>query len=262
MNISIVIPVASLVAESIPFRIEALQHALCYFYKDVEVIIVEQSLDGKFYVLPSLKNCKHKTDKLIEIKYKTFNKSWCINVGVDAAKYDNIVICDCDMYARPYPWGELLSWINRNGNEWGFAWDRLMYVSEKQRLRVLSGANLLQSRYVVPTSGYHEGGMVFVKKDFFYKIGQANECFQELGGMDNDFAFRCGVTTKTYPMFPCVIHHIWHHQTPKKNRPTRRQNIKTLKRTHALPTESIKWLTEQDQGNVDSPLIARKEFLE
>ena len=64
-------------------------------FKDYEVIVVEQSLDGNFY---------KKTNPILEYKHiaikdpqnRGFNLSWCRNVGAREAQGDIIVLMDSD----------------------------------------------------------------------------------------------------------------------------------------------------------------------
>ena len=64
-------------------------------FKDYEIIVVEQSLDGYFYKSNnSIADYKH-----IEIKdpqNRGFNLSWCRNVGAREAKGDILVLMDSD----------------------------------------------------------------------------------------------------------------------------------------------------------------------
>ena len=126
---------------------------------------------------------------------------------------------------------------------------------------IISGKYIPPQPCIKPTSGYHEGGIFVVKKSFFYKVGQFNECMQELGGVDNSIATRCKFLRNNYPMFPFLVYHMCHPQTPKKKRPTRNKNIKILQKERARTQKAISWLVAQDQGNPKTPLSDRKTFL-
>lgn len=255
-KLSIVIPVSSLVPNSVPQRLEVLQLAIKYFYKDVDVIVVEQSLDGEFYFLKKLDGAK-----LIPTKHPVFNKSWCVNVGVKAATNDYVAICDSDMFSRDVYWGNLLGWMKEHSHEWAFGWDRLNRTTSIQRDLIVAGRHVPNMPYIQPVPGYHEGGVFVIKKSFFYKVGQFNECMTELGGIDNSIAIRCRFLYDYYPMYPFLIYHMWHQQTPKKRRPTRLKNIKILKKEKARTQEAISWLVAQRQGNLKAPLSDRETFL-
>lgn len=258
IDISVVIPVSSLVPESVPARLETLQLALRHLYRNVEVIVVEQSLDGSFYFLPKLDN----KIKKIELRNPVFNKGWCLNVGVANAKNNYIVLTDCDMYARNYDFDMLLYWMKSNRYQWAFAWNRLIYTNQEQKKLILDGNMKPGLSYCTPTPGYSEGGLVCVSKDFYAKVGKMNECMIELGGIDNEFIARCKYLTENqYPMYPFTIYHLFHPQRRKSSRPSRGKNIQILKKSRQDHTATIDWLCAQNQG-CSTPLSDRKGFLE
>jgi len=257
MNISVVIPVSSLVPESVPARLETLQFALRDLYRNVEVIVVEQSLDGTVYFLPMIEKCTK-----IELHHPVFNKGWCLNVGVDAAQYEYVIVADCDMYTRNYDFSMLLYWMKSNRHEWAFAWNRLIYTNREQRTKIIDGNMMPGLTYCTPTPGYAEGGMVCIKKDFYRKVGKTNECMIELGGIDNEFIARCKfLSDGQYPMYPITIYHLVHPQRKKSSRPSRKKNISILKKSRQDFIASIDWLCRQKQGS-STPLSDRKDFLE
>ena len=253
--ISVVVPISLLVRKSLNKRIETMKYAIENFYKDVELIVVEQSLDGEFYFLPHLKECKK-----IKIHYPVFNKSWCINVGVAASKHDYVAVCDCDMYSTNYEWGLLLYWMKNNRHKWAFGWNRLVYTNDEQRTNILLGDNQPKARYVNPVPGYSEGGIVVFEKDFFNKIGKFNEFMVELGGIDTEIIIRCRYLYNKYASYPAIVYHLWHPQVKKSSRPTRYQNIRKIRHCKNNTDMVINWLSQQYQGNLDTPLVAKKEY--
>ncbi len=252
--ISIIIPVCSLVPEAIQERIEVLNAAIEKFYRNTEVIVVEQNITGKFHFLPHLKGCKK-----IELKYPVFNKPWCLNVGVKHSSYEYVVLADADMYSHEAYWNKLLMWMKENEYPWAFSWNRLIYTKREQRDGILRGASFPGVHHETPRPGLSEGGLVCFFKPFFYNIGQCNELFQELGGPDNEVILRCRAASSSYSMFPALVYHMLHKQRRKSLRPTRKRNINLLSKTRKKPMKMIKWLCEQNQGNEYSPLVARKE---
>ncbi|HUX57134.1 MAG TPA: glycosyltransferase family A protein [Bacteroidales bacterium] len=243
--------------ESVQERIEVLKLAIKHFYRGVEVIVVEQALNGKFYFMKKLDNVVK-----IPIEYPVFNKSWCVNVGVKAATNDYVAICDCDMFARETCWSNLLEWMVSCNHMWAFGWNRLIRTTRIQRNIIVEGGNIPSTALITPVPGYHEGGIFVVKKEFFYKVGQFNECMVELGGIDNSIANRCRYYYNYYPMYQLLVYHMCHIQKPKKKRPTRKTNIKILKKEKSQTQKSIAWLVAQNQGNKKSPLSHRKNFLD
>lgn len=257
-KISIIIPVSALVPESIDHRREAIQHALRDFYKDVEVIIVEQSMSGETNFETFGKDARY-----IRIEHPVFNKPWCCNVGVRNANGEYVVLCDADMYSRNPIWDQLYEWMKSKNYPWAFAWNRLVYTNQSQRNTVLHSGARPGLKHVTPQRGYSEGGLLCLRKNFYYAIGQANEFFQELGGPDNEIVRRCmNASNYIYPMFSLLVYHLHHPQRKKSSRATRKTNIKYLKMTQNSPGKTIEWLTNQDQGNYHGPLICRKGFME
>jgi len=254
-KLSIIIPVSSLVPESVPARLEAIQAAIKHFYKNIEVIIVEQSLDGRYCFLPFLKNVTK-----IELRNPVFNKSWCCNVGVKASTNGYVVIAESDMFSRDVIWERLLNWMIENNHKWAFAWSRLIMTNFDQRKRILAGASMPGLSHITPKRGYAEGGLVCFKKSFYNKIGMMNECLVELGGIDNEIVRRCmQLSNFSYPMFQAQIYHLKHPQRKKSSRPTRRKNIIKLRKTNKQTPKAIEWLVKQDQGNRVCPLSDRIE---
>jgi len=257
-NLSVIIPLSSLVHKAIPKRLETVQYAIKDFYRDVdEIIVVEQSLDGKYYFLPHLQGVKK-----IEISYPIFNKPWCLNVGVRNSKHNYVVICDADMYSRTMQWDRLLKWMQQ-GYLWAFGWNKLVYTNEHQRMSLLRGRISFPGlKEVKPTPGYSEGGLNVFYKPFYWEIGGMNECFQQIGGIDNSIISRAKTFTSNYPMFPALVFHMFHEQVKKSSRRERFRNIQRLKRERTYPKEVAKWLKEQAQGLNTEPLVARKDMID
>jgi hypothetical protein len=261
--ISIVIPVSSLVPESVGHRLEAVQAAVKDFYHGVEVIVVEQSLDGSYYFLPKLNGVKK-----IELKNECFNKGWCCNVGVKASTRDYVVIADSDMCSRDVMWDRLHKFMVENKHKWAFAWSRLIKTKPGQRVKVLSGIDMPGLPHTTPQRGLHEGGLVCIKKSFYYEIGQMNEHMRNVGGIDNEIIRRCMCASEyVYPIHNALVYHLFHPQRHKSSwkwlgKNTRKENIKILKKVQNSPTEAIDWMTKQEMGNPRYPLVDRKGFME
>lgn len=246
--ISVIIPLCHLVRKAHKARLEAVQKALEDFYQGVEVIVVEQSLDGEYYFIPRLKaTC-------VRIAYPMFNKSWCLNVGAKKAKGDILVFADADMYAKNYPWKKLEQWMNNRS--WGFCWDTLTYTKhDRHRQMVFAGSHPLGIPPEKPCPGLSEGGLVAFKKDFFCEIGMYNERLQELGGIDNEIIIRAKYKDHKYEMFPFHIYHLLHPQKKKSSRPTRQENIRVLKQTKRETEEMINNLKSKSQGKINCPEV-------
>lgn len=255
MSVSVIIPVSALVMKAVSKRLEALQRAIKDMYTGVEVIVVEQSLDGKFYFLPHLKGVR-----CIELRHPVFNKGWCLNVGAKKAKNDYLVFADADMYAKASYLKQFKAWMSNSGRLWAFAWNRLIYTNRQQRYVALNNNGGLHGLpHETPRRGLSEGGLVGFYKPFFYGIGQFNECIKELGGIDSEIIIRAYNRTKTYDMYNQTVYHLWHPQIPKRTRPTRAKNIKIIHKLKKNVFRGIEWLSGQKQGDENGPL--EKEFL-
>ena len=255
MSVSVIIPVSALVMKAVPKRLEALQWAIKDLYQGVEVIVVEQSLDGKFYFLPHLKGVR-----CVKLNYPVFNKGWCLNVGAKHAKNDYLVFADADMYVKQSYLKQFKEWMSVSGRLWAFAWNRLIYTNCQQRyVAINNNGGLHGVKHETPRRGLSEGGLVGFYKPFFNGIGQYNECIKELGGPDSEIIIRAYNKTKTYYMYNQTVYHLWHPQIPKRTRPTRAQNIKIIHKLKKNVFRGIEWLSEQKQGDESGPL--GKEFL-
>ncbi len=94
MKLSIVIPVAGKNCFRERNFNECLKAIRSQTYKDYEVIVVEQSIDNRFYKIPS------EEYKLVQIKdphNRGFNLSWCRNVGARSSTGEKIILMDADM---------------------------------------------------------------------------------------------------------------------------------------------------------------------
>lgn len=95
MRLSIILPTGGSDAQRNRNFNECLKCIAEQTFKDFEVIVVEQSLDGRFY--------KH-TNSIIQYKHigisdpqnRGFNLSWCRNVGAREANGEIIVLMDSD----------------------------------------------------------------------------------------------------------------------------------------------------------------------
>jgi len=95
-KISVIIPVAgndSLRQRNFIHCIKSIENQN---YKDYEVIIVEQSLDGSFYK-ESIKSEGYQWIGIKDPYNRGFNLSWCRNVGAKIASGEKIVLMDADM---------------------------------------------------------------------------------------------------------------------------------------------------------------------
>ena len=62
-------------------------------FRDYEIIVVEQSLDGRFY---KNENPSYKHIKIKDPQNRGFNLSWCRNVGARLASGEILILMDSD----------------------------------------------------------------------------------------------------------------------------------------------------------------------
>ena len=97
-KLSVVLPTGGNNPERIRNLEENLKCLRNQTYKNWELIIVEQSMDGKFYH----QNRNYDQYKgITDEQFRGFNLSWCRNVGAKMATGDIIVLMDADYVFRP-----------------------------------------------------------------------------------------------------------------------------------------------------------------
>ena len=254
-------------------REEALVHSINTFYSKhtgIELIFVCQN-----YTLPDKieSECNEFYDPNkgnipteIRLDYPVFNKGWCINVGARAAKYDTICIAESDMWAPDPFLNDAVKYINNKEYRWCFGWNKLLYTSEVEREKVLSGESfqLVSTgiNIVAPKVGGSEGGFVLFNKKFFFDIGGCNEWFEELGGPDNELARRAGDASHTYIKYHQFVYHLWHKPCRDNELFTRKHNRILYCHTVANIQKTNRLLRKQPFGNIESPLCSTKSYEE
>lgn len=248
-SVSIIIPLGCSqetdVNQSLPYRHAALLCALKNFYgkhDDIETIIVTQNYD--FPDTPEA--------SVIRLASPVFNKGWCINVGVQAAKNDMICIAESDMYgAEPYL-NDVIKFMIQKNLLWCFGNDCTIFTTEIQRKAVMaghtSGIGELDRRIPVP-DGY-EGGFLFFNRNFFLGLGGCNEWFEELGCIDNELVLRAQAVTGTYELYPVNAWHLWHPECKKHTR-SLNLDLRIVTKHHPLLLNAF--LSLQDFGKVETP---------
>lgn len=194
-----------------------------------------------------------------------FNKPWLYNVGALIADGENLCLAEADCVGVGPTLSRMVD-VAREHKElqWGFVWNKLIYVSEADSRQVKAGT--LQLRGVFgkerrPQRGGAEGGLLWIRKSFFRKIGGMNELFYGLGGMDNEFAARCYASTHSYYRHPTTLFHLWHPGSAMKKDATRKVNRLFYRYTCSAPVTISKKLSARQWGG-QQPLKANwKEIL-
>lgn len=264
-GISVIIPIGNgYEGRAMPERWDSLAYSINNFYgrhQGIELIIVHQNCAIPQTVTDSLKHSMSgdgRAYKTIPLKYKTFNKGWCCNVGVRAAKHKDIIIAESDMFGTK----AFLSNVC-GSHTWCFAWNKLVVTSREQRDEILKGGiSYLDNgkKIIVPRKGMSEGGFVYFNKNFYLAIGGFNEWFEKLGGLDNEIIRRAESVTKDYPKFPVTVYHLWHPLCRELHCASRDKNKRILRSTRALPGEFIKMLRKLNFGNIKAPQCALQTF--
>lgn len=270
MKIDVIIPLCNLLPISLSERLLSLDRALHDFYAmqsaDVQVILVEQSLDGKYPYLDAVVRPDKLKCEAVSLQYPIFNKCWCINAGVRVCRGDLVIIADSDMYCRDSYLEHAGKWFRAQGLKWAFAWDKLLYTTDEEKKTLITGQRIQHpakfgKRFVLPARGYSEGGLVMFDVDFFWQIGGANEWLQELGGPDNELSRRAEWASTTYEMYPQTVYHLTHPQRPKGQRPTRKENKRVYHSVVTSTHAAVKFLRKNRGGGVAPKCSQLKWFL-
>jgi glycosyltransferase involved in cell wall biosynthesis len=162
-------------------------------FRDYEVIVVEQSLDGRYYKeTSSILNYKH--IKIKDPENRGFNLSWCRNVGAREASGDIIILMDSDfVFERDYfqkisefkgefaAGAETYYWCNTEvpTNEWLRSRDFSVF----RRLGGEPRDPVFKFRSMTRGCGYG-AILVYNKKWFWETLGGYNENFFRYGWED------------------------------------------------------------------------------
>jgi len=200
--------------------------------------------------------------RLIHIKGKPFNKGWCQNVGVVNTKADYICLAESDMWC-PWLLEKVPMWMETKRARWCFGWNQLYYANQAETRDFMDHGIRPSGRghaIVRPTRGYSEGGYVFFRRDFYWRFGGASEWYKELGGPDNDMAFRAQHVSKTYHAFPTLVFHLWHPKVKRRRSALRAENVRMLRYTHGHPDAVIRTMREMAGGLKMGPYCDRESF--
>lgn len=224
-------------------------------FKDFEVIVVEQTLDGNFY--------KNSSDyKHIQIKdplNRGFNLSWCRNVGAREAQGEIIVLMDSDfVFENDYflriseftgefaAGAETYYWCNREEptSEW-------LRTGDYNRLRE-RGADwrdpVFKFRSMTRGCGY--GAILVYNRDWFWNVlGGYNENFFKYGWEDKaateTIKFLLGKNDEELSRIPYDAFHLFHLNKDPRNLKTnedlfnRFTNMDQIELTERIKKEGV-----------------------
>jgi len=157
-------------------RQENLMSVISYFKNICEIIVVEQDDSSKISLSPDIKHIFVKNNGL-------FNRSWGFNIGVKYASFDKICFNDNDIFMDIADFTRGIDGLNDCDtiNPYSAVYD------------LDQGKSLDFKRYgTFPTmDGFgrggtnYSGGMLFMNKNNFYKIGGWDEQMRGWGGEDD-----------------------------------------------------------------------------
>ncbi len=179
-GISIVIPVR--------YRPQQLENCIKYIIKQnaepYEIIIVEEIYtEAKGVYVNTFDNSLFPDIRkgFIKTSSKKFNKSRCINFGVEMAEYKHIIMLDVDLIMDKYYLIDIdmLFKFNKGGSILKEVYYLDHFPIEDKFEYSMKWSDL---RKYNP-----HGGTLFFTKDLFYKVGMMNEAFEGHGYEDTDF---------------------------------------------------------------------------
>lgn len=198
-----------------------------------EIIVVEDVESLKSVADIHIK--LHRTEK--------FNKSWHINCGIRKAKFDWILMLDCDIVFPNDYLKKVVEHIKFNPNDlFFFAFDKL--------IRKAGITN--PDEYTIEARKHDcAGGAFVVNKNFWWDIGGANENYQFHGGEDGDIYERVQYArlkkredrANKFMEGITLVHPYHHFETATGER------LRILYTTIDYPEQIIKKLKEVDLGN-------------
>jgi glycosyltransferase involved in cell wall biosynthesis len=262
-KLSIILPVAGNNDRRALYLEECLKCVRNQSFKDYEVIVVEQSLDGKFYQ----ENIKcDKYQKIKDPKKRGFNLSWCRNVGAKISEGQFIVLMDADVVFDSNYFNSIVQnvkmpfsagsngyvWTNPNQTAIYFKTNNVQKVLETTDRRMVPGER--------PVGGYGTI-LVFLRKWYFNTFGGYLEDFSKWSWEDLCGAHRAlslmGIGRGDIPKIPYSIVHLFHGNRDKSN-----EGRNSILRKYSLsfpPQEITERLKKVGIGDPKSPKSIFKE---
>lgn len=218
-----IIPITNIGESDFRDRVSNLQMIInSYPKKQVRIIIVEQIIDSSLETFKSKLNMKSNV-QYHQVSNKIFNKSWLYNIGANKSNTGHLILgeSDCVPNSPVAYFKSLKEDMINNDRKWAFGWNKLLYLDA-------SGKKIVKT--VRPREGFAEGGLVYFRKDYYDKIGGANEFLRELGGIDNELAKRAAFNQRRYSFQWSILHH-WHKDSKMKSNNWRFAEYRSANRT-------------------------------
>jgi predicted glycosyltransferase involved in capsule biosynthesis len=267
-EVSYIIPVSNGGRKDFPIRCGNLQYLYDNFLMrqqniNYEVIFASQTVSKQFPPYQKRLRLQANT-RVIELNYPTFNKGWCINVAVKAAKSPIIFVAEADCFSAYPDYLFTMTNIFRASNlKWSFGWDGLQYLTQYESAQVMRGDQIeSQGRRHKAHPGGPEGGILVYDRDWYLKIGGHNEWVEGLGGPDNEMADRAKWWSKTYSKLPGDILHLWHPTVKGSYHrdPQRLYNKQILNVQRSSMAQMAPKLARAGIGNPKAPACSRTTY--
>jgi glycosyltransferase involved in cell wall biosynthesis len=179
-------------------------------YRNKEIVVVEQSLDGCFYweTLGTHVEIIYK-----QVRWTPFNLSWCYNVGARLSSGRLLVFLGGDVLIGSDYLGLVAETVK---SEYSCGWNRALYLNDR-------GVGMVSECYRsdIESRGYEsvrtpEDGSgwglstIFRRGFFFETLGGFNETYESWGGEDTDIHIRANHATNTDDQLDYTILHLPH----------------------------------------------------
>lgn len=247
-----IIPVCNIGGDDFFDRVPNIQRQIDNYPSKVKIIIVEQIVNNKF--IPYGKKLKMKENvRYIFTRNKVFNKSWLINIGINASTGKNLIIgeSDCTPGSPTEEYFDgLYNYVIENNIKWCHGWNRILYYNKNYSEIIRDDG---------PRPGFAEGGLVYFNKTYLLHIGGYNELLRELGGIDNEICRRAEIIYDDKPFKWTIIHH--YHRSNKmkgdwKNAKYRETNKKIYQVTKRNPDKSIDKMKDYlKKHSINKPIV-------
>lgn len=252
----LIIPISNGGFGDFKHRAANLELILAELPPQVHAILVEQTVSAEN---PNYRDrvkvassCNH---TWISVSAPIFNKPWLYNIGARNAKSHRLLFSEADVGLENHYFAKLLTWLNEHKYQWCIAWSRIIYWQQDM---------MHQKARHKPSRGGFEGGVVYMSKPFFWKIGGYNEWMQQLGGMDNEIIRRAEAVSRS-KYFPWTIDHLWHPVSKYKTSSFRDLNkriYKSVKNNPSRMSRILKRYASQAGGKAPLCKSRKPEWLQ
>lgn len=228
-----------------PARKIRLKNALSCFdrlkNKNYEVILIEQSVDGKYYYTEFAHLCSTYQRVFHD---KGFNQSWCRNLSVKYAKHNTCIVYDMDMIISQDYLDTIDSQFRDGVTTLALGANCVLMPTEYEMQGICLDNNpkyyankgiVTRKKYPGRQGGVGMGHIMIVNREWFFtKMGGFLESLYWWGKEDEEFVSRCGVAIPDIPSIEEVVLHQWHEGRDMSALQNNIETIEKLRRKHRL----------------------------